>query len=188
MTPPLTQPPTPPARPGRRLLPLVAVLALLGVGALLLALLWPAAKKPVAAPAPPPSPSASPSPSPSPSPSKVVPYPYFAIGTCVSVPQLTPGLPQAQAGDCGQSHDGQAIGNPVLPDGLTKESQIGQALLTACRPFVDDWRTRQGDGTWFAFPVGPSLVFYDQGWRDATCLLTAAQRPGGQKLTAPLKN
>ncbi|WP_035805421.1 hypothetical protein [Kitasatospora mediocidica] len=75
----------------------------------------------------------------------------------------------------------------MLPEGLAKDSQIGQALLKACQPFVDDWTARQGGGRWYSFPIGPDLAFYHQGLRDATCVLTDSAAQGGAKLTGHLK-
>ncbi|GAB2708891.1 hypothetical protein [Kitasatospora kifunensis] len=167
----------------------LAVVLLLTAGAVTAALLWPATKHPAAkAPPPSPSPSASPSPSPSPSPSKALPYPWFAVGSCLDHPQLSPVITTAQARPCDQPHDAEAIANPTLPDGLTKESQIALTMLKVCRPAVDDWKAKQGGGTWYSFPLGLSLNYYDQGFREVTCLLTASQREGGPKLTGPLKS
>ncbi|WP_035850306.1 hypothetical protein [Kitasatospora azatica] len=173
------------ARPVGRLAALAVVLLLVAAGVTAV-LLWPSAKHPAAAP-PPPSPSASPSPSPSPSPTKHVPYPWFAVGTCLDHPQLSPVITVAEARPCQGPHDAEAIANPLLPDGLTKESQISQAMLKACDSAVTAWEAVQGGGTWYSFPMGPSLAYYNQGLRDVSCLLTASQREGGTKLTAALK-
>ncbi|MFE9421776.1 hypothetical protein ACFYNO_02305 [Kitasatospora sp. NPDC006697] len=175
------------ARPtGRLLLLAVLLIALAGVA---VALFWPHAKaKPAAAPPPPSSsPPASPTPSPSPSPSKQVPYPWFPVGTCVDHPQLSPVITTAQARPCDGPHDGEVIGNPLLPDGLTKDSEIAAALRKACQPFADTAQTAQGGGTWYSFPMGPALKYYAQGSRDVSCLLTGSVREGGTKLSAPLK-
>ncbi|MDH6132570.1 hypothetical protein P3T37_001955 [Kitasatospora sp. MAA4] len=184
MTSELPQPPDrtgPRARRGRLIALVVAVL--LAAGAVAAVLLRPAAHHAVAAP-PPPSPHASPTPSPSPA--KQLPYPYFPAGTCLDHPQLSKGITKAEARGCDQPHDGEAIANPVLPDGLTKDSQIGQALLKACGPFVGDWTARQGGGHWYSFPIGPDLAYYQQGLRDATCVLTGSTVQGGSKLTGHL--
>ncbi|WP_280665806.1 MULTISPECIES: hypothetical protein [unclassified Kitasatospora] len=188
-SPPLPSPtdatPPPASRPtgGRRRVLALAGVLLVAVAAVTAVLLWPAKHKPVAAAPPPPSPTASPSPSPT----KVLPYPYFPAGTCIDHPQLSKGITRAEAHPCAQPHDGEAIANPVLPDGLTKDSQIGQALLKACQPFVDDWTARQGGGHWYSFPIGPYLAYYNQGMRDATCTLAGSDVQGGSKLTGHLK-
>ncbi|MFE0460382.1 hypothetical protein ACFW1A_14155 [Kitasatospora sp. NPDC058965] len=161
----------------------VLLVALAGVTAVLL---WPGGAKHPAA-APPPASSAPASPSPSPSPTKQLPYPWFPVGTCVDHPQLSPVITVAEVRPCQGPHDGESIANPVLPDGLAKESQIALALLKACQPYVTAWEAQQGGGTWYGFPMGPSLAYYNQGQRDATCLLTASQRQGGSKLAQPLK-
>ncbi|MFF7631734.1 hypothetical protein ACFZB9_01085 [Kitasatospora sp. NPDC008050] len=166
----------------------LAVVLLLTAGAVTAALLWPAPGHRAAAPPPSPSPSASPSPSPSPSPSKALPYPWFAVGSCLDHPQLSPVITTAQPRPCDQPHDAEAIANPKLPDGLTKESQIAMAMLTACQPSVDSWKAAQGGGTYYSFPLGLSLAYYTQGFREVTCLLTVSQHEGGPKLTGPLKS
>ncbi|PYC87730.1 hypothetical protein C7C46_02985 [Streptomyces tateyamensis] len=159
------------------------LVALAGVAAVLL---WPSSPKHPAAAAPP-SPSHSPSPSPSPSPTKKLPYPWFPVGSCVDHPKLSPVITAAEARPCQGPHDGESIANPLLPDGLTKESQIALALIRACQPYVTSWEAAQGGGTWYGIPMGPSLAYYNQGLRDATCLLTDSQHEGGTKLTGPLK-
>lgn len=123
-----------------------------------------------------------------PSPSKAFPYPWFAVGSCLDHPQLSPVITTAQPRPCDQPHDAEAIANPSLPDGLTKESQIAMAMLKACQPPVDGWKAKQGGGTWYSFPIGLSLAYYNQGFREVTCLLTASVQEGGPKLTGPLKN
>ncbi|MCX4749663.1 hypothetical protein OG455_29820 [Kitasatospora sp. NBC_01287] len=180
-------------QPARRTGPLLAlaVVLLLTAGAVTAALLWPTDKHPAAAPppspSPSPSPSASPAPSPSPSPSKQLPYPWFPVGACLQDPELSPAITIPQAAGCDQPHDAQAIGNPTLPDGLTKASQIGLALVKACQPVVAAWEAQQGGGTWYPLQLEPPLGDYQKGFRDATCVLAASRQPGGTKLTAPLK-
>ncbi|TWG00519.1 hypothetical protein [Kitasatospora viridis] len=174
------------ARPtGRLLLLAVLLIALAGVA---VALFWPGPKHRAAAAPPPPPSSAPPSPSPSPSPTKQVPYPWFPVGTCLDHPQLSPVITVAQARPCDGPHDAEVIANPLLPDGLVKDSQIATALRTLCQPFVATAQAAQGGGTWYSFPMGPALKYYQQGSRDTSCLLTASEREGGTKLTAPLKH
>ncbi|MGF1426218.1 hypothetical protein [Kitasatospora sp. LaBMicrA B282] len=176
-------------QPARRSGPLLAlaVVLLLTAGAVTAALLWPATRRPAAAPPPSPSPAASHSPTPSPSPSKQLPYPWYPVGSCLDDPQLSPVITVPQGQDCATPHDAEAIGNPTLPDGLTKESQLGMALVKACTPVALAWEAKQGGGTWYPLQLEPSLAYYQQGYRDATCLLAASHAVGGPKLTAPLK-
>lgn len=117
-----------------------------------------------------------------------MPYPWYPVGSCLDDPQLSPAITAPQAAACDQPHDAQSIGNPTLPDGLTKESQLGLALVKACQPVAAAWQAQQGGGTWYALQLEPSLAYYQQGYRDATCLLAASRSKGGPKLTAPLKN
>lgn len=184
MTTELPQTPPRTGRRGRRVA--LAVVLLLLVGGTLAVLLRPEHHA-VAAPPPPPSPSPSASPSPSPSPTKHLPYPWFPAGTCFDHPQLSKGINEVEARPCEAPHDGEAISNPVLPDGLAKDSQIALALLKVCGPSAADWTARQGGGTWYPFPMGPSLAYYKQGFRDATCTMAGSDVQGGTKLTGHLK-
>ncbi|MDH6144609.1 hypothetical protein P3T35_006652 [Kitasatospora sp. GP30] len=173
------------ARPAGRLV-LPALVLLLVVAVLAVVLLWPSPKHRAAAP-PPPSPTASPSPSPSLSPTKQLPYPWFPVGACLDHPKLSPVITVARPQQCDGQHDAESIGNPLLPDGLLKESQIALTLERLCQPYAAAAEAKQGGGTWFSLPTGPSLKYYSQGYRDASCLLAASDREGGTKLTAPLK-
>ncbi|WP_371482251.1 hypothetical protein [Kitasatospora sp. NBC_00315] len=180
------QPPAAP-RPSRGL-----VLAVLAVLALLLAVvatvaLWPRTK-PVAQPPPPSaSPSPTPSPTPTPTPTKVLPYPFFTVGTCLDHPQLSKVITKAEARPCEGPHDAEAIADVLLPEGLTSDSQIGRALLVACKAAVDAAEQRQGDtGPYYSRPLGPYLAYYQQGMRDATCTLAASNKQDGRKLTGHL--
>jgi hypothetical protein len=172
------------ARPtGRLVLP--ALVLLIIVAAVAAVVLWPSPRHRAAAPPPPPS--ASPSPSPSPSPAKQEPYPWFPVGACLDHPQLSPVITVAQARDCHGPHDAESIANPVLPDGLTKESQVALALERLCQPYATAVEAKQGGGPWYVFPMGPSLKYYNEGHRDSSCVLAGSNREGGTKLTAPLK-
>ncbi|MEV4557582.1 hypothetical protein AB0K51_11370 [Kitasatospora sp. NPDC049285] len=165
---------------------LAAVVAALAVVAASV-LLWPEPAHRQAAP-PPPSPSASPSPSPSPSPSRQLPYPFFTPGTCLDHPQLSEVIAKAEARPCDQPHDGEAIADVVLPDGLTSDTAIGRAMRELCQaPLAAAEQRQGGGGPYYGFPIGPYLQYYQQGMHDATCTLTASSRQHGTKLTAPLR-
>ncbi|MEU9132173.1 hypothetical protein AB0D08_29380 [Kitasatospora sp. NPDC048540] len=174
-----------PARPPRRVRTAVIALVALALVAAAALWLWPDAKKKAAAPPPPPA--SSPADSPSPSPAKVLPYPYFLPGTCLDHPQLSTTVTRAEERPCAQPHDGEAIVNVVLPDGLTSDTQIGRALRELCAAPLAEWQQRQGGGgPYYGFPLGPYLAYYQQGMHDATCTLTASDRQGGRKLTGSL--
>lgn len=145
-------------------------------------LLWPEPKANVALPPP-----ASPSPTSSPSPTKTLPYPYFLPGTCFDHPQLSTVITRAEERPCDKEHDGEAIANVLLPEGLTSDTQIGRALREACQAPLARRESRQGGGgPYFGFPLGPYLQFYKEGMRDATCTMTVSDRQGGRKLTGHL--
>ncbi|GAA0656101.1 hypothetical protein GCM10010193_03200 [Kitasatospora atroaurantiaca] len=168
-------------RSRRRWVVAVVVLVALLVGGGVL--LWPEEKK--AALSPPPQPSVSSSPAPSPS--KVLPYPYFLPGTCFDHPQLSTVITKAEARPCEAEHDGEAIANVLLPEGLTDDAQIGRALREACKAPLAEWDKRQGGGgPYYGFPLGPYLQYYQQGMREATCTMTVSNRQGGRKLTGHL--
>ncbi|GAA2148237.1 hypothetical protein GCM10009760_39980 [Kitasatospora kazusensis] len=172
-------------RPRRARAAVIVVLALALVAAVTV-LLWPDARKKAALPPPPTAPSTSSAPSPSPT--KVLPYPYFLPGTCFDHPQLSTVITRAEARPCAQGHDGEAIADVVLPEGLTSDTQIGRALREACKTPLAQWEQRQGGGgPYYGFPLGPYLQYYEAGMRDATCTLTASDRQGGRKLTGLLR-
>ncbi|MFD9127985.1 hypothetical protein [Kitasatospora sp. NPDC059571] len=167
---------------GRRIAAVVAVVAVLAVAAAVL--LWPDGHHRAAPP--PPAPSAPPSPSPSPS--KQLPYPYFTPGTCLDHPQLSTVITRAEQRPCERPHDGEAIANVVLPEGLTSDLQIGRALRELCKdPLAAREAAQGGGGPYYGFPLGPYLQYYKDGMRDATCTMTASDRQGGQKLTGRLR-
>lgn len=165
----------------RRIRAVVAAVLVLVVGVAVL--LWPDGKKKQALPPPP-----SASPSPSPSPSRVLPYPYFTPGTCFDHPQLSEAITRAEARPCEQAHDGEAIANVVLPDGLTNDALIGRTLRELCKAPLAEWEQRQGGGgPYYGFPIGPYLDFYKQGMHEATCTMTVSNQQHGRKLTGNLK-
>ncbi|WP_371496414.1 hypothetical protein OG871_11065 [Kitasatospora sp. NBC_00374] len=169
----------------RRVVATAVAVVVLVVGAAVL--LWPQDGHRVAGP-PPPSASLTATASPSPSPSKVLPYPFFVPGTCLDHPQLSETVTRAEARPCEGSHDGEAIADVVLPDGITSDAGIGRALRELCTAPVAEWRQRQGgDGPYYGFPLGPYLQYYQQGMHEATCTLTASDRQGGRKLTGHLR-
>ncbi|MER6395199.1 hypothetical protein ABT263_03930 [Kitasatospora sp. NPDC001603] len=179
------------SRPSRGL-----VLAVSAVLAVLLAvvatvLLWPE-KKPVA-PAPPPAPSTAPptptpTPPPTPTPTRTVPYTFLPVGSCFDHPQLNKTVTKPEARPCEGEHDGEAIADLLLPDGLTGDSQIGKAMREGCQPAQAAAEARQGGGgPYYGYPFGPSMTYYQQGWRDFTCTLTASNRPGGVRLSGHLR-
>ncbi|MDH6577981.1 hypothetical protein [Kitasatospora sp. MAP5-34] len=171
----------------RRARTAVVVAAVLAVAVGATVLLWPdPGTKKAALPHPPPPPSTSSTPSPSPT--KVLPYPYFLPGTCFDHPQLSTVITRAEARPCEQQHDGEAISDIVLPEGLTSDTQIGRALREACKAPLAQWEQRQGGGgPYYGFPLGPYLQYYKAGLRDATCTMTASDRQGGRKLTGQLR-
>ncbi|MER5867288.1 hypothetical protein [Kitasatospora sp. NPDC002040] len=170
----------------RRVVATVVVLLLLAAGAAVL--LWPEPEQRRAAP-PPPTTSAPPSPSPSPSPSpKVLPYLYFPPGTCVDYQPLSRITAPAEARPCEAEHDGEVVANIVLPEALTDELGLQQAMTTLCEPHLVDWeRLQGGGGPYFARYLGPRLVHYQAGLRDATCIMSISDHPGGKRLTGHLK-
>ncbi len=187
-----TEPPPAAPRPSRGLvLAVAAVLAVL-LAVVATVLLWPE-KRPVALPPPPtPSPTATPTPTPAPTPTptpaKVLPYPFFTVGTCLDHPQLSRTVTKAEARPCEGSHDAEAVADVLLPEGLTSDSQIGKALREVCKSAFDEAELRQGGGgPYYGFPLGPYLAYYQQGMRDATCALAAGNKQGGAKLTGHLK-
>ncbi|WP_354639582.1 hypothetical protein [Kitasatospora camelliae] len=166
----------------RRIVAAGVAVAVLVVGAAVL--LWPDRRKPAAAPPPP---SSAP-PSPSPTPTRSLPYPFFTPGTCLDHPQLSKVITKAEERPCDQSHDGEAIANVVLPDGLTDDAQIGRALRELCKAPLAEWEGRQGGGgPYYGFPIGPYLPYYQQGLHEATCTMTVSDRQGGRKLTGHLR-
>ncbi|MEV8093930.1 hypothetical protein [Kitasatospora sp. NPDC085879] len=166
----------------RRAVVVVAVVVVLAVAAAVW--LWPDGGRRAAPP--PPAPSSAP-PSPSPSPSKTLPYPWFTPGTCFDHPQLSEVITRAEERPCEQPHDGEAIADVLLPEGLTSDVQIGRAMRELCAAPLAEWQQRQGGGgPYYGFPLGPYLQYYKQGLRDATCTLTASNRQHGRKLTGRL--
>lgn len=156
----------------------VTVLAVLVAAAVLL---WPDARHRTATARPPTT-------TPSPSPSKILPYPYFLPGTCLDHPQLSTGITRAEERPCTAPHDGEAIADVVLPEGLTSDLRIGQAVRELCAaPLAVAEQRQGGGGPYYGFPLGPYLPYYRQGLRDATCTLTAGDRQGGRKLTGRLR-
>ncbi|GAA2225436.1 MULTISPECIES: hypothetical protein [Kitasatospora] len=121
--------------------------------------------------------------SPSASPSKVLPYPYFLPGTCFDHQQLSTGITKPEQRPCAQPHDGEAIADIVLPDGLTDDLVIGRTLRELCRAPLAEWEQQQDGGQYYGFPVGPYLRYYQQGYRDATCTMTVSDHQGGPKTT-----
>lgn len=163
----------------RRVMATVLTVLVLVAGAALW--LWPDARKHRAA-APPPAPSSA---APSPSPSTALPYPYFTPGTCFDHPQLSEVITKAEERPCEQPHDGEAIADVVLPDGLTSDTQIGRALRDLCKaPLADREQRQGGGGPYFGFPLGPYLQYYQQGMRQATCTMTVSNQQHGRKLSA----
>ncbi|MFF1902187.1 hypothetical protein [Kitasatospora sp. NPDC058218] len=187
------QPPEAASRPSRGL-----VLAVSAVLAVLLAvvatvLLWPE-KKPAALPPPPapttsaPTPTPTPTPTPSPTPTKVVPYTFFPVGSCFDHPQLNKTVTKPEGRPCEAEHDGEAIADLLLPEGLTGDSQISKAMREGCQAAQAAAEARQGGGgPYYGYPFGPSVTYYQQGWRDFTCTLTASNRPGGVRLSGHLR-
>lgn len=126
--------------------------------------------------------------SPSASPSKVLPYPYFPPGTCFDHQQLSTGITKPEQRPCAQPHDGEAIANVVLPEGLTDDLVIGRALRGLCQAPLTEWEREQGGGQFYGFPIGPYLKFYQQGFRDATCTMTVSDQQGGPKTTGHFRS
>ncbi|GGV26335.1 hypothetical protein GCM10010495_47920 [Kitasatospora herbaricolor] len=185
-----TEPPPAASRPPRGLVLAVAAVLVLLLGVTATVLLWPE-HRPVALPPPAPSPTVStpaPTPTPTPTPSKVLPYPFFPVGTCLDHPQLSKAITKSEARPCEGSHDAESIATVLLPEGLTSDSQIGRALREACATAVDAAEKRQGGGgPYYGFPLGPYLAYYQQGMRDATCTLAVSNKQGGTKLTGQLR-
>ncbi|GAA1177070.1 hypothetical protein F4556_005606 [Kitasatospora gansuensis] len=169
----------------RRVVATAVVLLLLAAGAVLL--LWPEPER-RAAPSPPPPGTTTPSPSPSPTPSKVLPYLFFPPGTCLDYQPLSRTAAPAEARPCEGKHDGEVIANIVLPDGLTGETAVQQAMTAACKPHLTEWDGKQGGGgPYFGRYLGPRLVHYQAGFRDATCIMSGTDQPDGRRLTGHLK-
>ncbi|WP_431678046.1 hypothetical protein [Kitasatospora sp. KL5] len=163
----------------RRAVVVVAVVVVLAVAAAVW--LWPDGERRAAPPPPAPGSSA---PSPSPSPSPTLPYPFFEPGTCFDHPQLSEVITRAEERPCEQPHDGEAIANVKLPEGLTSDVQIGRALRDLCKePLAERDRRQGGGGPYYGFPLGPYLPYYKQGMRDATCTMTVSNVQHGRKLT-----
>ncbi|AUY52174.1 hypothetical protein EH183_28265 [Streptomyces sp. CB01881] len=117
-----------------------------------------------------------------------MPYTFFTAGSCFDHPQLNKSVTKPEARPCEGAHDGEAIGTLLLPDGLTGDSQISKAMRDGCKDPQAAAETRQvGGGPYYGYPIGPSMTFYQQGWRDYTCTLTASNHPGGTRLTGHLK-
>lgn len=186
-------PQTPPAgtaRPSRALAAAAfAVLAVL-VAVVATALLWP--EEDTAAAPPPPAPTTTsatpaPGPTPTPTPTRVVPYPFFTVGACFDHPQLSKVITRPEPRPCTDRHDGEAIAALLLPEGLAGEPQIARAMREGCKDVLAAAQARQGGGSWYGYPMGPALTYYQQGWRDYTCTITASNRQEGAKLTAPVR-
>ncbi|MGW4893622.1 hypothetical protein ACWEQL_15370 [Kitasatospora sp. NPDC004240] len=176
----------PDARPSRAL-----VLSVVGVLAVLLAvlatvLLWPE-EKPAALPPPAPTATPSPTPTPTPTPTREVPYPHFVVGACFDHPQLSRAITKPEARPCEGEHDGESFAVLQLPEGLTGDAQIGRAMREGCKEPMAAAQARQGGGTWYGYPMGPAMTWYQQGWRDYSCTLTASNRQGGTKLTGHVR-
>ncbi|MEV7779203.1 hypothetical protein [Kitasatospora sp. NPDC088351] len=185
-----SEPPPEPAatRPSRGLvLAVVAVLAVL-LAVVATVLLWPE-KKPAALP-PPPSPTATPTPTPTPSPtpSRVVPYTFLPVGSCFDHPQLSKTITKPEPRPCEGEHDGEVIADQLLPDGLTGDNQLAKAMREGCKETLAAAEARQGGGgPYYGYPFGPSMTYYQQGWRDYTCTMTASNRQGSTKLSGHLR-
>ncbi|WP_280699850.1 hypothetical protein [Kitasatospora sp. GP82] len=162
-------------------LALLAVVVAAALGGLFL---WPERQK-VALPPP-----LTPTPrSPSASPTKVLPYPYFLPGTCFDHPQLSKVITKAEERPCAQEHDGEAIADVLLPEGLTSDLTIGRSLRELCQAPLADWEQRQGGGgPYYGFPIGPYLKYYQQGMRDATCTMTVSNQQDGRKTTGHFRS
>ncbi|MFI6446989.1 hypothetical protein [Kitasatospora sp. NPDC050543] len=184
------QPPAAPRPPRGLVLAVAAVLAVL-LGVVATVLLWPehhpAALPPPAASPTPTTPSATPTPTPTPTPTKVLPYPFFATGTCFDHPRASRSLAKVEARPCEGDHDGESIANVTLPEGLTSDSQISTALRDGCRTVYAETAKRQSGGPYESYPIGPDLGSYQQGNRDTTCTLMISNKPGAAKLTGHLR-
>ncbi|MFJ8430010.1 hypothetical protein ACIQ9P_01780 [Kitasatospora sp. NPDC094019] len=183
------------ARPSRGLRVGVAAVLVLLLAVVATVLLWPG-DDPAPAPPPPspttatptPTPTATPTPTPTPTPTKVVPYAFFTVGTCLDHPQLSRTVTKPEARPCEGKHDGEAIADQLLPEGLTDGYVIGNAMRDGCKEAQAAAEARQGGGgPYYSYPVGPNYSFYQQGWRDYTCVLTAGNRPDTGKLTGHLR-
>ncbi|MFI5527958.1 hypothetical protein ACIA8O_05310 [Kitasatospora sp. NPDC051853] len=167
----------------RRVVATVVAVVVLVAGVVVL--LWPEPERKKVA-APPPSPSASPSPSPSPTRERL-PYPFFWPGECFDHPQLSKVITLPELRPCEAPHDGEAVAVVKLPEGLADDADIAKALRELCRQPATDWQARQpSGGPYFGYPIGPSVKFYGQGHRDASCTLSASNSQQGRKLTGHL--
>ncbi|KJS63533.1 hypothetical protein VM95_01240, partial [Streptomyces rubellomurinus] len=116
------------------------------------------------------------------------PYAFFPVGTCFDHPQLSPVITRAEERPCAGDHDGEAIADLKLPDGLTGEIPIALAMREGCKAAEATAKARQTDGhSYYERQFGPAQANYQQGWRDYTCTLTASDKRGGPKLTGPLR-
>ncbi|WP_435649119.1 hypothetical protein [Kitasatospora purpeofusca] len=184
------------ARPSRGLRVGVAAVLVLLLAVVATVLLWPAddpapappPPSPTATPTPTPTPTSTPTPTPTPTPTKVVPYSFFTVGTCLDHPQLSRTVTKPEARPCEGRHDGEAIADQLLPEGLTGDYVVANAMRDGCKEAQAAAEARQGGGgPYYSYPVGPSYAFYQQGWRDYTCILTAGNRPDTGKLTGHLR-
>ncbi|MFF8768723.1 hypothetical protein [Kitasatospora sp. NPDC015120] len=184
-------------RPSRGLLIAVAAVLAVLLAVVATVLLWPedepAPEPPppsptTATPAPTPTPSPTPTPTPTPAPAKVVPYSFFPVGSCLDHPQLSKTVTKPEPRPCEEKHDGEAIADQLLPEGLSGDYQVAGAMRDGCKEAQAAAEARQGGGgPYYSYPVGPSYTFYQQGWRDYTCILTASNRPGSTKLSGQLR-
>lgn len=148
-------------------------------------LLWPdGGRKAVP---PPPAPS-SPAPSPSPSPVKALPYPYFLPGTCLDLPQQSPVITEPEERPCEQPHDGEAVVNVLLPEGLANDLKISLVMRDLCAaPFAESEQRQGGGGPYYLSTLGPDMEEYTKGLRDATCVVRFGRREGDRKLSGHLR-
>ncbi|MBZ4318871.1 hypothetical protein [Streptomyces huiliensis] len=133
-------------------------------------------------------PSSSAEPSPSGSSSIVVPMVVVKPGECFDHPAMTPSVTRVEKKSCSGSHDGEAITNRTLSNGLLTETDIQEKARGLCKPDAEKRLRAVNDGRlYYYFALYPNeRTYLLTGERRVTCWIARSDKPGGAKLTAPL--
>ncbi|EME98262.1 hypothetical protein H340_22206 [Streptomyces mobaraensis NBRC 13819 = DSM 40847] len=133
-------------------------------------------------------PTSSAEPSPSGSSSIVVPMVVVKPGECFDHPAMTPSVTRVEKKSCDGSHDGEAITNRTLSNGLLTESEIQEKARGLCKPDAERRLRAVNDGRlYYYFALYPNeRTYLLTGERRVTCWIARSDKPGGAKLTAPL--
>ncbi|KRV50168.1 hypothetical protein AQ490_17360 [Wenjunlia vitaminophila] len=117
-----------------------------------------------------------------------IPYVSLKKGECFNTPSLTTGIDTIKKVSCNQRHDAEVIGTVALSGAFSSDKAVTTKATKLCQTQWNNAANRQGDGrSYYTYVLSPVLSTYDTGVRSASCSLTLSDKPGGKKLTAPLK-